>query len=99
MCGVKSYGSVPVPEEPEYIVKYATSSEQESQNQREERPREELLREYRNLGDGTLCTQPQYRIYRAGWPALYTTDHLYLSFKSSPAQREERPREEMLREY
>jgi hypothetical protein len=22
----------------------------------------------------------QYRIYGAGWPAMYTTDHLHLSF-------------------
>ena len=31
------------------------------------------------------CDQSQYRICCAGWLGLYTTDHLHLSFKSSPA--------------
>ncbi len=68
-----------------------------SRNQREERPREELLREYWNLGeDGPWCTQQadqhsifctaQYRIYCAGWPAFYTTDHLHLSFNILSSQ-------------
>jgi hypothetical protein len=31
------------------------------------------------------CDQMQYRIYCAGWPVLYTMDHLHLSFKSFQA--------------
>ncbi len=68
--------------------------------QREERPREATLREIWSIhrwrwsvvyASGQpaqyilYCDQLQYRIYCAGWPAVYTTDHLHLSFKSSPA--------------
>jgi hypothetical protein len=86
--------------------------------QREERPREEVLREYWNFSEGVVrcvqngplctkwsvvykvvrcvqsrqpaqyilyCNQSHYRIYCHGWPALCTTDHLHLTFKSSLA--------------
>jgi hypothetical protein len=58
-------------------------------DQREERPREEMLIEILNLGEGgPLCTEQaastvysvlrsdRYRIYCVGWPALYIADHL-----------------------
>jgi hypothetical protein len=32
------------------------------------------------------CDQRQYRIYCAGWPALYTTDYLHLKFRILPSQ-------------
>jgi hypothetical protein len=65
------------------------------QTHREERPREEMRREYCYLSEGgplgteqaasTVDSLLQYRIYCAGWPALFTMDHLHLCFKSSPA--------------
>jgi hypothetical protein len=64
-------------------------------HQREERPREEVLREYWNFSEGCVHSRPDSTVYSVLWPvavqntlcrlACFVHHHLHLSFKSSPA--------------